>query len=461
MMPKARAVAIALLGVLGFAPPHALAQSKDTAEVQDPLLAPVGAPARRLARWSDVSTNLRARSVDLQEAVAVIRQAEAESSGALAQLFGAVSGTAVGIQNLSVKDSTRVVGVTATGAPIAKTTSIPTPRVGNLGATASVPLFAPRTWQQIKTANLGVNLANEVLADQRRVLVEGAAKAVVAVVAAERVAEINRVGLRAAIERSALARKRQVLGGGTALDIARADKDLETARAQVVSGDESLRQAREALGLALGWGEQVGVEPTFRLDDAVVEATRQCRRVSNLSERADIVAARERIRVAEQSGREARAGFYPTLGVQSQVNYTTDDIPLTYHTQWNVQGVISWDIWDGGTRYAQIRSSAAQRDAAEARLEGARRELALTTQRADRAIEVATASRAIAQRAREAAAEQERLTRIAYTTGAATSLELVTAASDLRAADIQLVQREYELVGARLLALLVRARCDF
>jgi outer membrane protein TolC len=283
----------------------------------------------------------------------------------------------------------------------------------------------------------------------------------VAVVAAERVAEINRVGLRAALERGALARRRQTLGGGTAIDVVRADKDLESARALVVTGDESLRQARESLGLALGWAEQVGVAPTLRLDEAVSDASRECRPIGTLRERPDIVAAEQRVVLAEQVGKEARAGFYPTLGVQSQLAYTTQEVTLTYPTQWNVQAILSWNVWDGGTRYAQIQSSVAQREFANASAEGARRDLKIAIDRADRAVDVASASRAIAQRARDAGAEQERLIRIGFTVGNATSLELVTAASELRSAEIQLALREYELVRARLLALLVRARCDY
>jgi outer membrane protein TolC len=429
-------------------------------EPPDPLLTPVEPAARRIARWSDISTNLRARSVDLAAAVADVRRAEAESRAALAPLYGQIQVQGQATQNLITKDTQQVTGVSPTGTPLTETVTSPIVRTANAGATASLPLIAPRQWQQVKTAHIGIDLAEELLGDQRRVLVERAASAVVAVVAAERVAEINRVGLKAAGERAALARRGKALGGGNSLDVVRAEQDLETARAQVVTGDESLRQAREALGLALGWSEQVGVEPGFRLDDAVVEAGRQCKAVPELDARADLVAAQTRVRLADQVRREATWGFAPTLSLQSQLAYTTVESPVEHPTQWTVQGVLSWDLWDGGARYAQIRSGVAQRDRAEAALAGARRDVAIAVKRADRGVQVAAVSREIAKRSRDSAFEGDRLTRLAFTTGNGTSLELVTAAGLLRSQEIQLAIRDYELVRARLLALLVRARCD-
>src|SRR6185436_17046256 len=91
------------------------------------------------------------------------------------------------------------------------------------------------------------------------------ASAVIAVVTAERVAELNRIGLRSALERLDLTSRKKGLGAATGLDVLRAQQDAELARATLVSGDESLRQSREALGLALGLPEAVGVSTDINL----------------------------------------------------------------------------------------------------------------------------------------------------------------------------------------------------
>jgi hypothetical protein len=67
----------------------------------------------------------------------------------------------------------------------------------------------------------------------------------------------------------------------------------------------------------------------------------------------------------------------------------------------------------------------------------------------------------VAASARALAAETDRLTRVGYVEGQGTSLELVIAAAGLREADITLALREFDLVKARVLAVLALANCPW
>ena len=71
-----------------------------------------------------------------------------------------------------------------------------------------------------------LDVANLSLDDRRRVIAESVVSAMLATLAAERVAELNRVGLRAALERLALTQARLKFGQGTALDVDRAQQDV-------------------------------------------------------------------------------------------------------------------------------------------------------------------------------------------------------------------------------------------
>jgi outer membrane protein assembly factor BamB len=62
-----------------------------------------------------------------------------------------------------------------------------------------------------------------------------------------------------------------------ALDVVRADQNAENARATLVNGDEALRQAREALGLALGIPEETGVAREMDVSGIAEDALRSCR----------------------------------------------------------------------------------------------------------------------------------------------------------------------------------------
>jgi outer membrane protein TolC len=76
-------------------------------------------------------------------------------------------------------------------------------------------------------------------------------------------------------------------------------------------------------------------------------------------------------------------------------------------------------------------------------------------------VTVADERRRVAGSVRDLAAENDRLTRAAYLEGRGTSLELVAAAQALREAEIQLALRDFDLVRARVLAVLTLATCPW
>ena len=157
--------------------------------------------------------------------------------------------------------------------------------------------------------------------------------------------------------------------------------------------------------------------------------------------------------------RDADAQFLPTVSLQSVLAPTTQNLDPYPDTQWYVAGLVSWNLWDGGVRYADRRSGEAQERAARARLEQAMRAATVEVGRALRDVGVAEDAQAVARQETSFAARQETLTRQAYEIGQGTSLELVAAAASHRAQQIGLVLREYDLVRARLTALFVRSSC--
>ncbi|MFP2913747.1 TolC family protein, partial [Pyxidicoccus sp. 3LFB2] len=147
----------------------------------------------------------------------------------------------------------------------------------------------------------------------------------VATVAAERAAEINRVGLQRALEREALTRRTFELGAGNQLDVVRVSQDVAVARGALIAGDEQLRQARESLGFSLGFGQAVGVDPSFNLQGLVEQTRRDCAPLESLESRPDLVAAKAQVDSARDSRRQASAGYLPTLGLSSTLFGLTTD----------------------------------------------------------------------------------------------------------------------------------------
>ena len=421
----------------------------------DEMLVPVAPAPHIVASWDEALAALRSRSTDLRIALDEIERSDAQWRQALALSLPTLTGSGNLTWNV-VRNNLCSQGICGE-----------VPNAVTYGATIALtqPAFAPRAWHAARTANLAVGVAALSAEDQKRVLTIALANAVVSVVTAERISEINRVGLRAALDRLTLARRRVALGAGNALDTVRADQDVSVARSAVVTGDESLRQARETLGLALGSADPWGVPPDINLNGVEASARATCASAATLEERADIAAARGTTEIARRNVDDARLRFSPTVDLVSNFGLigSSGDPSATYasrlHEAWTIAGVLTVPFYDGGARYGAVRENRVLEDEAMQRLEAARRAASVEVTQARRAVLVAEQNRVVAERSRDLARETERLSRIAFQAGSGTSLDLIESGRRLREAEIQLALQEFGLVRARIAALLSLSRC--
>ncbi|WP_375765259.1 TolC family protein [Archangium gephyra] len=429
-------------------------------QVDDPMLTPAPPASKQVGTWEEALGLVRERSTDLRIAEANVQRAEGRWRQALATLLpnGRVSaGVATDLLNPGIP-------VGLTGSPLLGQTDAerrPTvPLVsGSVSLTQSVVDFS--AWRGLSSASSAEDSAQANLQDVQRRLTLGLARTLVATVAAERAAEINRVGLRRALERAALAQRSFELGAGTQLDVVRVRQDVEVARQSLISGDEQLHRAREALGLSLGLPQEVGVSTTFQLQGLVEQTRASCTPLKALGERPDLEAARAQVESARQSTRQASAGYLPTLGINSNLNaFTTEPGPGRLAT-WSIAAVLSVPIWEGGGRAGIVRERAGLEQQAAETLERTRRDVEVEVARARRSVEVAESLVKTATESRELSARTDQLTRRAFEVGRGSSLELVQSGAALRQAELALALREFELVQARLDAFLTEARCDW
>jgi outer membrane protein TolC len=415
------------------------------------MLAPIAAPQHMIASWQDALAMLRARSSDWRIALDEIDRAQGTLRQTLAGSLPVLTGSGNVTRNL-IRGELCTAGLCLGELK---------PEATTYGASVSLtqPLVAPRAWHAVKTGRLGVAAAELSAEDQARLLAIALADSIVSVVTAERVSELNRSGLRAALERLTLAKRRSALGAANALDIVRADQDVATARTAVVSGDESLRKAREALGLALGSPEPWGVPRDINLDELEKSARATCGAAVALEDRADVAAARVHAEIAKRGVEDVWLQFSPTVNLVSV--YSGSSVPYVNgtHQAWTIAGVLTVPFFDGGARYGSLRTSQAELDQAAQRLESTRRTASVQVAQARRGVQVAEESLRVATQARDLARETERLARVAFQVGSGTSLDLIESGRQLRAAEIQLALSEFSLVEAKIAALLALSRC--
>ncbi|QAT81774.1 HAE1 family efflux transporter outer membrane efflux protein [Corallococcus coralloides] len=434
------------------------------ANVSDPLLTPAPAAPQELQSWNEALTLLRQRSTDLQAVLGQVEVAAGTWRIALANLLPSAGGTLsvqYNVLNPSIPAVGGGIGGGVGGGVGGAAGFTPTELLGIGVLTANVPVVDLASLYALGSAKESRRTANLSLAETRRQLTRGLAQALVSVSSNERLAEVNRVNLRTALERLALAQRRFELGAGTRLDVVRVEQDAQAARRNVVTGDENLRQAREALGLALGTPSPVGIKPGLELTTLFEGAKAACRTLESLENRPDIAAAKSRQVVAERAIGEVYRQYAPTLDLTSTTTALTVNPGFAEVPIWNVGASLVLPFWDGGAREGRLRQARGQLEQARADVTDRERNVVIEVTQAKRAVQVTQATRDLAERERGLAEENDRLTRRSFEVGTGTSLELVDAAGALRQAELELVIRDFQFRQAQVDAFLSEAACDW
>lgn len=418
--------------------------------VTDPLLTAPPQPSLLVHSWEQALELIRTRSTDYRSAAEIIARAEAQKRVALATVLPTVLGNASYAHNFI---TTRV---NFSGTSFVA----PPPDVLSVGASANWPIVNPRGLYAVATADRAIEAARTTFEDNRRQIAVAVVDAFLATLAAERVAELNRVGLRTALERLVLTQTRLKFGKGTPLDVDRAMQDVADARGTLIRGDESLRQARETLGQLLGSREPIGAPGNLDLQGFERAVARTCRLNLDLERRPDVVSARIRLELAERQIRDAQLQTSPILSVEGQAGYASA-VTLGPRATVAVQGVLTVPFYDGGARYGALRDARALAEQARQALEAARINAIVTAARAARAVDVLQTSRDVARVERDLAARVDVRTRSGYMQGVGTSLDLVTSAQALRQSEINLALLEFQVAQARANAYLVNAQCGY
>ena len=436
-------------------------------QVDDPMLAPVPPPKRVVSSWAEAQEMLRTRSTNLKTALDQVVAAEGQTMVAFAQYLPALGGCAGGSSappgcgNATYAHQllTRKLAENVPGEPVSTTLPIPNAVSGSL--TLSQDIINVQEFDQIGINKRVEDSNRRTVEDTRRTLDLGLANQIVSVVTAERSAEINRVGLRVALEQLDISKRKEALGAANGLDVVRAKQNAANARAALVSGDEALREAREALGLVLGIPEETGVSHEMNVSGIAEDALRSCRVVRTVDDRPDVAAARINLEVAKRNLRNTWYSFLPVLTGQSTLS-ATSAANLGYpNPTWSIGAALSVPLFDGGTRLGTIKTERADEDIAAQTLEALRRQDIIQVEQAQRGIDVANVSYKVALEQRDLAAQNDTMTQTAFIKGQGTSVDLVTASEAHRLAEQTLVVAEFGIAKARLAANMALSTCPW
>jgi outer membrane protein TolC len=416
---------------------------------------------RHIASWDEALSLIRSQSPDYVTAYQSLVRAEAQKRVALAAVLPTlnVSGSYVHQFDTTSFTLARPVSAPTTMVPVAPVTIVsPNPDTFTLSVAANWNVLNPRSLYEVDTASHAIEVQKLSFAEQRRQIALAVVHTMLATLAAERVTEVNRVGLRSGLERLVLTQTRYQYGQGTALDVDRGQQDVESARSLIINSDESLREAREALGQSLASSTPISPPGDLDLETFESAVARTCKPNDEIEKRPDVLAAKGKVDLAERAVHDAELLFAPYVNVQSEYQKSNVSVlgPLT---TWDLGATITLPLFDGGARYGVLRDAKAQLQQSQEALVTARLNAVVNSAQALRLVGVRQAARDVAKQQRDLAKRIDDRTRDGYAHGLGTSLDLVTSAAALRQAEIDLAILDFQVAEARADAVLTNGEC--
>jgi outer membrane protein TolC len=422
----------------------------------DAMLAPPPPAHRVVQSWHDAMTLVRQNSTTLRQLAARTEAARAGSRQALAKALPSLIGNA-GVSHHLLRGERSAAEAALVGPGYLPNSST----LWTASVALRVPVLNVDAWQSRSTARAVVEQTRLESSAAERTSVADASDAIVAVMTAERLAEVGRVALNGALTALELQRRKAEFGAANSLDLLRIEQEVALSRDQVIGADDDVLRAREALGAALGAEEPYGLAPSLTLDALLGNARESCRAGTDIAGRADVQAALESLNVAEHREHAVTSSYWPTLDAVSSLGYWSDTTTTVNneHVTWTVGGMLQWTLYDGGFRYGARDERRAEVKAAREDVRAARREAGFDVVGTRRALQKSQARLQVAARTRDVTAEMARLARLAYAAGTGTSFDLVDTARRQREAELDYTIKEFAVVRARLAAVFALANC--
>ncbi len=228
----------------------------------------------------------------------------------------------------------------------------------------------------------------------------------------------------------AIANKRLEAGALLKTDVLDLDVRLAQAREDLVRARNAnalaTRSLRNLLGIETEDFEVADTAPSVAAPDS-----------ADFSRRAELAAARQRERAAEEQARGASSGYLPRLSAFGSLDY---DYGWKFENgggSYTAGGLLQWDLWDGNLTRAKVREARANLDAAREEQRKLRLALDLEVEQARLELKAASERLEVTRQAVAQASESANLTRARFEQGAALATQLMDAETALVGARVR------------------------
>ena len=311
------------------------------------------------------------------------------------------------------------------------------------------PLFAPKAYIGYGMAKTEANARSQELYRRKEEAVYRVLTSVLDVISARQFVEVAGQGLSDAREHLRIAETLESAGMGLTSDVLRAKVAVATAESAKVTAENRLELARRGLALAMGEPgappvDVAGPPPEFPDTWTAEEGE------TGTPGRADLRASALR---AENAGRNVRlrqSQYLPDIGFAAAYQLDAEDSPFSPDNRsWKVGVGLTWNLFDGMRREAEVGKAVAERRRAQAYHRGMRDQAAFELAQADLGVKEATLRAEIARAALAAAEESVRLLTSRYENHLGRMVDLLDAQTALDGARASRIRAENDVRQSR------------
>lgn len=315
--------------------------------------------------------------------------------------------------------------------------------------TVETDILDVRAFPLARSATRNLEAQEHASAEIRRALAFDVASSFFAVLSAERLREAASRRIEVAQATVSDARTRLEAGLASSNDLTRAELELATAQLALTQAQNAVLDSRLSLGylIAAPVGKRPLAEPPAEpADSASPEELEQIAQESRADLR-ELVLRAEALRLLAL---EPQLRAIPTLTLRGTYRGTNEAGLSGRERDWNVAALLNWDIFDGGSRYAEAAARRAEYREALLNADALRRRIGLEIRTARTDLATARASLEQAEVRARVAEQNAREVRVRYSEGLATALEQADATVSAFEADAELARQRFALGIAQL-----------
>ncbi len=307
------------------------------------------------------------------------------------------------------------------------------------------PLFAPKAYIGYGMAKVEADAKAQDFHRRKEDAVYRVLTSVIDVVTARQFVEVAGQGLSDAREHLRIAESFEAAGMGLTSDVLRAKVAVASAESAKVTAGNRLELARRGLALAMGEPGAPPVDVTGPLPEFPDSGTSGGAGTAAAG-RADLRASSLRVGNAGSNVRLRRSGYLPDVGLAAGYQVDAEDSPFSPDNRtWKVGVGLTWNIFDGMRREAEVGKALAERRRARAYDRGMRDQAAFEAARADMGVKEATLRGEIARAALASAEEGVRLLTSRYENHLGRMVDLLDAQTALDGARAARIRAENDV----------------